>query len=186
MEKDNNNLHLLIVIGILTLLIALIGTTFAAFSAVMNKNRSIQDDDKTIIKGIIYDSSPLQLINALPGTVFNSNLEIFNPNKDNVATYDLVLITDTNTLLSEENNNELILTISGSHISEFETIDLTKEESTNKKIVLSGILLEPGLTDSYNIKIEYKNQDVTTDINKLKTYIGHIGIVETSYSNEKQ
>ncbi len=102
MEKENNgngNTVLLTVIGVATLLVALVGATFAYFSATITN----ESNESVILTtaapvGLVYQAQQqIEILKAQPGAQGNGNFIVKNPENSTVAqTYDLDLIIDTN------------------------------------------------------------------------------------------
>ena len=91
MERENNNGNtvLLTVIGVATLLVALVGATFAYFTATIT-NRSTQSVSLSTATpvGLIYEGHSLQLLNAVPGE------ETLDPNNHNSSGSGLFTVTN--------------------------------------------------------------------------------------------
>lgn len=102
MERENNgngNTVLLTVIGVATLLVALVGATFAYFSATLSN----ESNESVILQtaapvGLVYQSQQQVTIEkAVPGMQGDGNFIVKNPADSTVAqTYDLDLIVDNN------------------------------------------------------------------------------------------
>lgn len=114
-EKRNGNVVLLTIIGIATLLVALVGATFAYFSATLGRN----DQESVIVKtanpvGLNYAGNTLSILNAIPGDSDDDKFTVENPDSSTVKQkYDLVLVVDENTLTAAEHDKQLLITISG-------------------------------------------------------------------------
>ena len=104
MEKGNGNTVLLTVIGVATLLVALVGATFAYFTAAVSNNQaqSISVTTATPV-GLVYVGTELVLDNAIPGqSAEEKTFTVTNPgaSSDMPSTtaqeYDLDIIIDSN------------------------------------------------------------------------------------------
>lgn len=121
-KRGNGNTVLLTVIGVATLLVALVGATFAYFSATITNNAK----ESVIITtaapiGLEYLGETLALPNAIPGDTKDGTFTVENPSTSSVAqTYDLTLIVDTNEFSTayQANNGRV-------EITEGETPDAT-------------------------------------------------------------
>jgi len=116
-EKGNGNTVLLTVIGVATLLVALVGATFAYFSATITSTakESIYITTATPV-GLKYEGKNLQLENIIPGQSESNTFTVTNPNPGAgetgvVQTYDLHLVIDENGLVSTTNPGQLIVTV---------------------------------------------------------------------------
>jgi len=97
-ENQTANTIMLTVIGVATLLIALIGATFAYFSATVtnNSNESVNITTATPVS-LVYSGSTLALTNALPGNTTTNTFTVQNPaNSPTAQTYDLTIYIDSN------------------------------------------------------------------------------------------
>lgn len=111
-EKGNNNGNtiLLTVIGVATLLVALVGATFAYFSASISNEQAESINMRTAqVAGLVYTGKEFTMENIVPGDSKNDETGKFTvenprtvgtestPNKVQ-QTYDLTLYIDTNEL----------------------------------------------------------------------------------------
>jgi len=134
-ENRNGNVVLLTIIGIATLLVALVGATFAYFSATLGKN----EQESVIVKtanpvGLNYAGNTLSILNAIPGDSDDDTFTVENPDASTVKQkYDLVLVVDENTLTSEVNAKQLLITIDGSVQTAGKEVDGTAATTTMDK-----------------------------------------------------
>lgn len=187
MEKyDNketyNSKILLLILGTLTILIALIGATFAYFTAVVKKTNGNQSVVLTTatIQGLSYESSnPIMLRQADPGAVGTSKITIHNPNASAAITYNMKIVTDINEFETTDGTNQLLLTVSGAKIPNSITIDLTNGNDKSDKKIVNDVKLKAGETDLYDVKAEFVDIGKNQNTNQGKTFVGHI-VVEQS------
>lgn len=184
MEQKNvkrDNKILLLILGVATVLVALVGATFAFFTAIVNNvngNQSVMLTTQTI-KGITYEASePLVLPNAMPGDFATASYVIENPNASADAIYKMELVTDINTFETTDGEGQLILTISGGQLKEDRVFDLTNGENKDKRLIMEEIVLKAGTKDEYTTKIEFVETGNIQDTNKAKSYAGHIEVTE--------
>lgn len=132
MERENGNTVLLTVIGIATLLVALVGATFAYFTATVSdeSNQSVVITTASVASLTFTGSNSFALTNVVPGTAATDSavFTIANPGGTNTITYryDLALVVDGNNFIgstisggktvrtndnTQEAGDELILTI---------------------------------------------------------------------------
>lgn len=102
MERGNGNTVLLTVIGVATLLVALVGATFAYFTANVTNNSS-QSLSITTAAPVALETSNsttvIDMANAVPGTTDGPQVfTVTNPSTGNVKqSYDISLVVDSDT-----------------------------------------------------------------------------------------
>lgn len=195
-ENGNGNTVLLTVIGVATLLVALVGATFAYFSATITNdaNQSVIISTAKPV-GLEYVSSKaISIENAVPGATGEGTFTVTNPSTSSVAqTYDLDLVIETNeftTALHEHNTAEdaeqlkdqLELTVSATGGTNTPTLLTNKINLTDGAAVTSPIKLvdnqriEIGETQNYTVNLNFKNLDISQDSNQGKNFRAHIDI----------
>lgn len=107
MERGNGNTVLLTVIGVATLLVALVGATFAYFTAnaTSNSSQSLSITTAAPVALVTEDvGAAINLENAIPGAKSANNGQGFtveNPSSSTIKqTYDLKLVVDTDTFVT--------------------------------------------------------------------------------------
>ncbi len=126
-EKGNGNTVLLTVIGVATLLVALVGATFAYFSATITSNakESIYITTVNPIALKYVGQSDIKLENISPGESGTSSFTVSNVADASesgtgvVQTYDLHLVIDENSLTATDLNSaaapgQLLVTVTSS------------------------------------------------------------------------
>ena len=193
-EKDNkNNRVILLILGIATVLIALIGATFAYFTAVITYNNAPQSVTLTTVEvqGLEYTASDtLSLINAVPDNDLTNTqtFTVHNPNATASIMYSMYLKTDLNEFtvseydsdddgVDEEYADQLIVTITGGQGGTV-VLDLTDGTNTADKVIAENIRLEGEATDEYTATIKFANLEVPQDNNQGCSYVGHINVVQ--------
>ena len=180
-ERDTNKL-LIIILGFSTMIVALVGATFAYFTAVVNKvngDQSVLITTQTI-EGVTYEaSSALVLPGALPGDSANSSYTIHNPNASADAIYKMELVTDINDFETTQGTGQLLLTISGGQLEDDVVLDLTDGGNKDKKLIQDNIRLKAGQTDTYTTHIEFAETGRAQDTNRAKNFSGHIEVTQT-------
>ncbi len=127
-ERGDGNTILLTVIGVATLLVALVGATFAYFST------QIQNDAQQSVgittaapAGLSYLGQKFELTNIIPGTTNTDEqgkFEVTNPGTSTVAQkYDLELVVDTNTLNNFDGDGQLLLSVTSANATVSNTAD---------------------------------------------------------------
>lgn len=191
--KKKNGLIILI-LGIVTVLIALIGATFAYFSAVITKTNG--DQSVTIstlqIDGLIYTAGNIiNLENAVPGAHDSTTFKIENPNASVNMTYSLRLVVLKNEFTNEDGDGQLLIKISGGALSDTKTLDLTDgsvfanatevetiPDSNYLEIVSNASILADS-TDNYTLSVEFVNfPDSAQNTNQGKSFAAYIEVHE--------
>ena len=199
MERENGNngnTVLLTVIGVATLLVALVGATFAYFSATITNdaNQSVIISTATPV-GLEYISNKsITIDSGIPGATGEGSFTVTNPATSTVAqTYDLDLIIDTNEFTTalhanntaedtEKLKDQLELTISatgGTNTPALKqsTFNLTDGTSTTTSYKLvDNQRIEIGETQTYTVNVNFKDLDVSQDSNQGKNFRAHIDI----------
>lgn len=192
-ENKNGNTALLTVIGVATLLVALIGATFAYFSASVSNDNAQQVSVVTVNPiGLTYEGKSLVLENALPGdstldTDSNAKFYVENPSENvNYQSYDLTFVVDLNSFRMEhiatedeadnvpegtEQPNQLVASISA----------LSTDEDNNPTLLVNSIDFTDGLNlqkdttptalvnDQAIAPGERHNYTIVLNFNKLET-----------------
>lgn len=172
-EKNNNgNTILLTVIGVATLLVALVGATFAYFSATINNEQaeSIIMQTATPV-GLKYRGGTLALDNIVPGDSKEGTFTVENPAKvgetttDNKVqqTYDLKIIVDKNELVTTYQSNSGVAKPADAdtlladqlrvYLSSEKTVPGTKADGTAANTTMKPIAFRSGTDgdDYYNL-----------------------------------
>ena len=171
---------LVIVFGIIAVLLAFIGATFAFFSAVINnENGNESVIIKTVmVKNLEYNQTDnILLDNVEPGSSDNGGFTVFNPNDNATGTYSLEFVIDSNNFSNAEGNGQLIFTLSGGKLTSPKVIDFTDSVVYNsgKRIPLvENVSISSHQTDTYITKLEFVELNILQDTNQTKTFIGHI------------
>lgn len=199
-EKKDNNTTVLTIIAIATLLIALVGATFAYFTAQAD-NRNNQSVSITTAAPVAlqYETNgAIALTDAKPGDHGQSSFTVLNPTKatdgttDNTMTYtyDLNLITITDSFVADATGgaNQLILTVSestdkssqlkiptGSPLSINLTDGSQYPQGTSTPVV-DDQSITPGETHTYTAELTFAETSTVQDSNASKSYAGHFDI----------
>ncbi len=186
--NGNGNTVLLTIIGIATLLVALVGATFAYFTATVNNDQAQSVSVTTAAPvGLVYLGQELELENTIPGNSASAEFTVENPEGSTVAqTYDLHLIIDNNTFVTDDGDEQLVITISGASNgantptvgnSPYNVTDGTDKASNGKSfVVVSTQKIDPNEKQTYSISIEFKELDIPQDTNTNKSFSAHIEI----------
>lgn len=189
-EKLNNELTqnndekkrkaiIILILAILTLIVALIGASFAYFTSSVrnvNGNQSFVMSTATI-EGATYSSSKnITILDAMPGVSDETVFTITNPNSSATIRYSLKLIADYNNFTNEDGDGQLLITISGGNLKEPIVLDFTDGINKKEEIILSNATLSSSKSDVYNLKVEFVDIGKSQDSNIEKSFIGHIEI----------
>lgn len=177
MERNNNgNTVLLTVIGVATLLVALVGATFAYFTATVN-NRTAQSVSITTASpmGLVYTGNKLELLQAVPGDKTGDTGKEFtvqNPTSADgktavVQTYDLTFIVDTNTFTTKHENVQEDPNDDASDTSE-RTGQLKATISTT-----DGTITKPSTEPANHDNFTVTSNTATIDLTDGTVYDGH-------------
>jgi len=177
----------LTVIGVATLMIAVIGATYAYFTvAISNTNRqniSVTTETTTPLK---YTSNgAVSLTNAIPGTSSTSTFTVKNEDAYATQTYDLTLNVPTNTFVSTDGTGQLYVKVTATTtsggttptiINSFNSTngkDYTATLKTAAKIV-EDQTIAPGETQTYTITVSFKELNKAQDTNQGATFSANI------------
>lgn len=148
-EKKNNSI-ILLVIGIATLLVSLVGATFAFFSATLSKDveESIEVSTANPV-GLAYEGGVLSLLNAIPGDHTSNEFTITNPTEDESGEkntveqkYTLDMIIDSSSITAELDPDQLFITI---------TSDITTPGKDEKGNIANTVLNKTAYANPYNL-----------------------------------
>lgn len=185
-DKEKNGLVVLI-LGVATVLVALIGASFAYFTATIKEisKQSVEVGTAEIV-GVTYDSEgPITLTNALPGAHDESTFSITNENLTASATYGLNFVPVTNDFTDVEGEEQLLVTISGGALTEPVVLNYTSG-TTDKKLIGKGIEIAADTTHDYTIRVDFVETDEEQNSNQKKTFIGYVEAFGQKYSVDEQ
>ncbi len=198
MERNNGNTILLTVIGIATLLVALVGATFAYFTASINNANSQTVSVTTATPaGLNYVGGQLQLPNALPGDSNNMTFTVTNPSGSSVSQeYKLKVVVDTDLIPDgasfvavDQSNapapNQLVVSVSaattGSNtpFSGTLTRDYTDGTNTSDWAFTDAVTIAPGEVHTYTLTVTFNNlEGQNQDPNQGKEFYAHVNIYD--------
>jgi len=183
-EKDKKDRRriLVLILGLLTVMVALIGATFAFYPKAVKTDGEKQSVtmEATVLKGVTYQSSDtLTLMNAIPGRSASTKITITNPNENAKVRYTLKVVTDMNDFVNTQGDGQLLVglyTLDGTPIK---IIDETDSANVKDEILISNVELDPRKSDDYEVRIEFKELDINQSSNQNKSFIGHIEIAQS-------
>lgn len=181
-EENNKKKMILLILGALTVVIALIGATFAYFTAAINNVNGPQSVTltTTTVQGLNYIAQePLALVNILPGSSAETSFTIDNPNASATVRYSMNLVTDYNDFETTDGVGQLMLTISGGKLETTKILDLTDGRDTSDRPIVVEVPLAAGEVDTYHVKIEFVELGVLQNTNRSKNYVGHFDVIQS-------
>lgn len=173
---------LALMLGVVTLLVAIIGASFAYFTTVVNNVKGKQSFvmTTTTIEGVSYQASDnLALFNAIPGEFDENTFTITNPNSAATVRYTLKFVADINEFTAKEGLGQLLVTVSGGDLEEPVVLDFTDGETTTELLITSNVKLEPKQSDVYKMRIDFVETNAVQNSNQSKTFSGHVEIKQS-------
>ena len=164
---------------IISVLILLIGVSFAYFSLEITGNDTAKYNTITTgdLKLTFTDTNALTLDNALPGDSATKTISVKNTGTIDTS-YNIVWQELTNTIT----NDELVIEATCKRLNTSNTEEGTCE-SISQKVVSSNKLklnipIEAGITHEYTLKLTFIDTGSTQNYNKNKSFNGKIGLEE--------
>ena len=164
---------------IISVLILLIGASFAYFSLEITGNDTAKYNTITTgeLKLTFIDTNVLTLDNALPGDSATKTISVKNTGTIDTS-YNIVWQELTNTIT----NDELVIEATCKRLNTSNTEEGTCE-SISQKVVSSNKLklnipIEAGITHEYTLKLTFIDTGSTQNYNKNKSFNGKIGLEE--------
>ncbi len=164
---------------IISVLILLIGVSFAYFSLEITGNDTAKYNTITTgdLKLTFTDTNVLTLDNALPGDSATKTISVKNTGTIDTS-YNIVWQELTNTIT----NDELVIEATCKRLNTSNTEEGTCE-SISQKVVSSNKLklnipIEAGITHEYTLKLTFIDTGSTQNYNKNKSFNGKIGLEE--------
>lgn len=197
-DVQRGNTVLLTIIGVATLLVALVGATFAYFSAtVSNSNRESVNVTTTTPEALVYTGATLQLLNALPGNSAYNTFTVANPSTSpSDQTYDLTFYIDSNNFATSTGDKltmQITATSSGTNTpsitgdfassAEKDYSDATTYNSSYSNKFVEDQRIAPNETQTYTATIDFKDLNVENNTNVTKSFSGHIDISDAKNAN---
>ena len=174
--KDRKYIYMIV---ILTLVVLVLGLSYAWFNAVITGNDTAKKN--TVVTGdlkLTYtDTNEMSLSNAFPGDSFEKVISVKNDGTVNLN-YNLIWQELNNGIT----NNELVIEATCKRLNSSNTEEGTcegiSESAVNSVIIKNDILIEPKVTHEYTLKVTFKDTGLVQDYNKNKTFTGKLGIEE--------
>lgn len=181
-NENNKNKIVLFILGVATVLVALIGATFAYFTSVISKPNGDQSVlvTTTTVEGVTYTASdPLVLVDAVPGDYAETTFTISNPNASATVKYGLKFVPDLDDFTNEEGENQLVITVTGGQIMESKKIDYTDGENAVEQVIIDEVSLAASETDEYTVRVDFFETQSVQNTNQGKNFAGHIEVTQS-------
>ena len=155
MKENNKNRPLILIICMLLVLIAAVGS-YAYYMAQIDGDDFNSAVVTTKKLGIIYnDGKDISLSGVLPGQTFIKTVTVENTG-NKAMTYDLALIDVTNNLTRPQ---DLVYSVTGSGMAT--AVNITNQQFPNANgNLVNDIEIAPGTTHTYTISIVYTNEAI--------------------------
>lgn len=181
-EEKSKKRVVVLILGIMTILVAVIGASFAYFTSAVNNVKGNQSIvvSTTTLEGVTYQASDtLALIDAFPGDSAETTFTITNPNSSATVRYTLKFVADLNDFSNEEGDGQLLIKISGGEIDGEVVLDFTDSENVKSGIIVSNVQLPSSESDVYKMKLEFAETHQLQNTNQAKNFAGHIEITQS-------
>lgn len=204
--KDNKggSTVLLTVIAIATLVVALVGATFAYFTATVQGNNEASSIviRTASIGNIVYENgTELTLENAYPGAYSNKiTFTVSSVDNDAALPYELSWVEVSNDfVLDSEGNSDLVYSLEGTASGTGTLVDLSLDSTYDNGFAAvptvgpvkigSGSLAAGGETHTYEMQVHFKETATDQNSNQGKTFAGKIKVTtnnsDTTYYNSE-
>ena len=165
-------------IGIVFLLLASLGFSYAYFKAAFDNNEVKDNVVETGTLKLIYTDSPEIVLNgAKPGDTITKELSV-----QNVGTFDVYHKIIWQELTNEIINDEMLIAGTCTRIdkdgNENGTCGNITQRVINGEPVKDEIFLEVGVTHKYTITITFEDSTEPQDYNQGKIFSGVLGVQE--------
>ena len=164
---------------IISVLILLIGVSFAYFSLEITGNDTAKYNTITTgdLKLTFTDTNALTLTDALPGDSATKTISVKNTGTIDTS-YNIVWQELTNTIT----NDELVIEATCKRLNSSNTEEGTCESISQKAVSSNklklNIPIEAGITHEYTLKLTFIDTGSTQNYNKNKSFNGKIGLEE--------
>lgn len=186
-REKNKKRTIILILSIFTILVALVGASFAYFTSIVNNIKGNQSFtlSATELEGLTYKySDTLSLPDAKPGDSIENTFTVTNPNAGARVRYSMKVVADVNNFTAEEGMGQLLITINGGDLKSPIELDFTDGEGPKELTAFSKMDLNPKESDVYTIKMSFVNTGRLQDSNLNKTFVGHIEISQLIVVNE--
>ncbi len=174
--KDKKLIYIAIIMICLTVIL---GISYAWFNTIIEGNENAKKHTVTTgdLRLTYTDTDTITLENAFPGDSYEKTVSVKNSGTTN-TNYSLVWQELSNNII----NNELVLEATCKRLNNSGTEDGTCEGissvAISSLIIKSNVLIEPGYTHEYSLKVTFLDTGTEQNYNKKKSFNGKIGIEE--------
>ena len=174
MEKKN--VVFLTVLAIATLLTAVVGTTFAYFTADVTGNDTATTTTVTSATlGVTYsDGADISATNIVPGWTASKTISVKNDSTVAV-TYDIAWTNLTNTFVQGgaegAKTDDFVYTLTKTSTNGAANVTETAVPTVTDTKLITGQSIAAGETQSYTLTITFKNTGIAQNENQGKTFI---------------
>ncbi len=178
-KRENRRVKafLIVILALLTVLITIVGVSFAYFTAQVNNLKGNQSliMHTAEVEGLSYQASDtIALKNAYPGDKASLRFTLTNPNEKAIVKYGLKFVSDINEFNATDGSGQLLITVSGTELSKPAVIDFTDGENVKEGIIASNILLDPQESDTFELELHFVELGKSQNNNINKSFAGHI------------
>src|SRR5574344_257181 len=187
MEKKN--VVFLTVSAIATLLTAVVGTTFAYFTATVTGNTTASTTSITSATlGVTYsDGAEITATNILPG--WSASKEISVKNDSTVAiTYDILWTALTNNFVkggtTGAQTDDFVYTLTKTSANGAASVAETAVPSTTDTALISGQSIAAGETQTYTLTLTFKETNIAQNENQGKSFTAKLQTNVTNVTHQ--
>lgn len=174
--KDKKLIYIAIIMICLTVIL---GISYAWFNTIIEGNENAKKHTVTTgdLRLTYTDTDTITIENAFPGDSYEKTVSVKNSGTTN-TNYSLVWQELTNNII----NNELVIEGTCKRLNSSGTEEGTCEGissvAISSLIIKNNVLIEPGYTHEYSLKVTFLDTGTEQNYNKKKSFNGKIGIEE--------
>ena len=182
MEEGKSQSIFLSIIGIATLLVAIIGATFAWFSITVTGNDNPSDiviNSGTLGQVSFVDGTNIEIQNLMPG-VFNTKtftVSQTDPSATGKISYNIVLNVKNNTLTPNANGQFVHSLTSSGNTNGGSLATLQQTEVPTQSMVIGSGVIEGYEVHTYEYTIGLNNINENQNAAQGKTFSGYLSVV---------
>ena len=196
MKENKGTTILLTVIGVATLLVAVVGATFAFFTATVSDQNTNQTNvtvtAATLGTITFTHGNTITLNPAYPGATGNVDFTVAADAASTVPVdYDVYLVTTTNSVASgRSETNNLVGTLTGGPTGA--TINLTNTPLTttnfaaSSEVLIGSGTLQPTTTDTWNLAVTLVETGAEQNNDQGRAYTGYLKVVASTQYTQGQ
>ena len=190
MKENRGTTVLLTVIGVATLLVAVVGATFAFFTAQVTDNNpnntNVTVTAATLGTVTFTHGDTITLNPAYPGATGNIDFTVTADAASTVPVdYDVYLVTTTNTVADgRTETNNLVATLTGGPAGA--TINLnntpltTANYAASSEVLIASATLQPTTTDTWNLAVTLNETGAEQNDDQGRAYAATLKVVAST------